>query len=281
MKRGWKIFWIVCGALASLGVVLCIVSLVLGVTMDQIRIRAGEGVGFHGLLKFEAGLEDDMEKTYEGITRIDADVYAGTVKILPGEGTDVSVETKEISRRLNLEIRQEGEELKIDTDEHVWGINDDGEGLILIYIPRERMLDQATVELKAGTLYIEDLQAQELSVDTGAAEAVLENVRAKEADIACGVGSVTGSGCFSEAAEIEVGVGSLEFTLTGAEEDYNYALNVGVGEVEIGGSRYSGVGTGKEIDNKAARSISVDCGTGSAKIIFDERLQKTWDAGGV
>ena len=37
MKKGWKIFWIVCGSLAGLGLVLCMASLALGVTTDQIR----------------------------------------------------------------------------------------------------------------------------------------------------------------------------------------------------------------------------------------------------
>ena len=95
------------------------------------------------------------------------------------------------------------------------------------------------------------------------------------ADIDCGVGSVTGNGCISSELDADVGVGSLEFTLAGTETDYDYAISVGVGEVKCGGSRYSGLGFAKEIDNHAGRTVEIDCGAGSAAVSLTGRLITT------
>ena len=82
-------------------------------------------------------------------------------------------------------------------------------------------------------------------------------------------GNIAGSGCAAEELDADVGVGSLEFTLTGPEENYDYDISVGVGEVRCGQEDFSGLGARKEIDNHAGRLIKIDCGAGSAVIDFD------------
>ena len=84
MKKGWKIFWIVCGILAGVGVVFCVIALALGVTTDRIRIRIGDGIG---IVRDESDVTyaEDIRETYNGVEKIDAYVYAGTVKILPAD----------------------------------------------------------------------------------------------------------------------------------------------------------------------------------------------------
>lgn len=37
MKKGWKIFWIVCAVTAAIGFVCCVIAKVLGVTTDMIE----------------------------------------------------------------------------------------------------------------------------------------------------------------------------------------------------------------------------------------------------
>ena len=45
MKKGWKIFWIVCAATAAIGFVCCVIAKVLGVTTDMIEGRFPHGIG--------------------------------------------------------------------------------------------------------------------------------------------------------------------------------------------------------------------------------------------
>lgn len=43
MKKGWKIFWIVCGVTFISGLVCCIISLSLGVTTEAISMHFPKG----------------------------------------------------------------------------------------------------------------------------------------------------------------------------------------------------------------------------------------------
>ena len=268
MKKGWKIFWIVCGILAGVGVVFCVIALALGVTTDRIRIRIGDGIG---IVRDESDVTyaEDIRETYNGVEKIDAYVYAGTVKILPADVPAVTVETDGISEELGFESGMDGTELKITTREHLWRINNVGIGTIYIYIPNDLTLDDISMKLGAGNLYIEEIHANEMSVDAGTGEAVLQNVQAQKMGLQCGVGNIAGSGCAAEELDADVGVGSLKFTLTGPEENYDYDISVGVGEVRCGQEDFSGLGARKEIDNHAGRLIKIDCGAGSAVIDFD------------
>ena len=44
MKRGWKIFWIVCAVCLVIGIVCCAASFVMGVTVEAIENRFPNGI---------------------------------------------------------------------------------------------------------------------------------------------------------------------------------------------------------------------------------------------
>ena len=48
MKRGWKIFWIVCAVCAGIGLVCCSIAFIMGVTVEAIENRYPNGFGFVG-----------------------------------------------------------------------------------------------------------------------------------------------------------------------------------------------------------------------------------------
>lgn len=268
MKRGWKIFWLACGIVASVGVVFCVIGLALGVTTEKIRLRVDHGIGIV-MDEEDITLAEDIRETYGGVRKIDASIYAGTVEILPGDVQEVTVETDGISEQLGFQTNMDGDELKITTRKNLWRISHVGTGTIHIYIPRDMTLDELSMELGAGSLYMEQISAESISVDSGAGEAEVYDIRAAEAKLQCGVGRVSGSGYVSEELKIDVGVGELEFTAAGREEDYDYDIDVGVGDVQCGDDDFSGLGAERKIDNGAGRTITLDCGAGSAVVIFD------------
>lgn len=275
MKKGWKIFWVICGLLAGVGVVFCVIGLALGVTTDKIRLQVDRGIGIV-MDEDGVGLAEDIRKTYEGVKKIDADVYAGTVEIIPEDVTDVTVETDGISQALGFQADVDGDDLKITTKKNLWRTNHVGTGTVYIYIPQNLVLDDLSIELGIGSLYMENICAARMSVDAGTGEAQVYDIQASEAALQCGVGSVTGSGCISEKLDIEVGVGELDFTAAGNEEDYDYDIDVGVGDVQCGAAEFSGLGAERKIDNGAGRMISIDCGAGSAVISFDGTRHYEW-----
>lgn len=268
MEKGWKIFWMACGIIAAVGVVFCVIGLALGVTTEKIRLRVDHGIGF---VTDEGNiiLAEDIRETYGGVRKIDARIYAGTVEILPGDVREVTVETDGISKQLGLQTSMDGDELKITTRENLWRISHVGTGTIYIYIPRDLTLDELSVDLGAGSLYLEQISAENLSVDSGAGEADAYDIRVAEAELHCGVGRISGSGYVSEELKADVGVGKLEFTAAGREKDYDYDIDVGVGDVRCGDDDFSGLGAERKIDNGAGRTITIDCGAGSAVVNFD------------
>jgi len=50
----------------------------------------------------------------------------------------------------------------------------------------------------------------------------------------------------------ECGLGELDLTMTGTQEDYNYDLECGVGNLDVGSDSYSGLGREKSISNTGA-----------------------------
>ena len=56
--------------------------------------------------------------------------------------------------------------------------------------------------------------------------------------------------------------------MKGSEEDYNYRIECGMGNVTVGSSSYGGVACEKNIDNGSAYDFDLDCGMGNVEIMF-------------
>ena len=107
MKRRWKIFWTVCGITAAIGLACCIAALALGVTAEMIEGRFPGGFGL------VSGGKMSSQESYTGVRKIDMDLSAGDVEVLPTDGHEVVVETEVISRRLGFASNMEEDELEI------------------------------------------------------------------------------------------------------------------------------------------------------------------------
>ena len=70
--------------------------------------------------------------------------------------------------------------------------------------------------------------------------------------------------------EADCGVGEIDINLKGQEEDYDYEVSCGVGDVKIGSHSYSALGNDKNIDNNADNTITLDCGVGQIRVMFQQ-----------
>ena len=123
----------------------------------------------------------------------------------------------------------------------------------------------------AGTVYLNrDIETEKLSVEMGAGEFESKNpVTAREADLEIGTGSMTFADLSAKKIDGECGLGELDLTLTGTQEDYNYDLECGVGNLDVGSDSYSGLGREKTISNKGAdRKLDLECGMGNISVDF-------------
>lgn len=161
---------------------------------------------------------------------------------------------------------------------------------ITLYVPEGFHFAEADVELGAGVLEFEELdageasfevgagqivcsdslKAEELTLEVGMGEIQVDGMDVEQLDAEVGMGSLILNGGISEKADVDCSMGSIEMTLNGSEEDYNYNLESAMGSVEIGSYSVSGLAGEKKINNKAARDITMSCSMGSIEINFTE-----------
>lgn len=289
MKKGWKIFWIICGSCVGIGLVCCMAALIMGVTIETIEDRFPYGFSFpfhiHDIdmvddyeyeeRKDVSVAEGDDLQTFKNVRTIEMYVCAGEVEVrrTSDAADEITVETENIDKCLKLQYYMDGDELKIKTRKKITHVNNaNGVGKIYVSIPENYVLEEAELDLLAGSLYVEDINARELSVDVGAGEAAIDKFTADEVSLNCGTGAIMTAGSVGKEANIECGIGQITFTAQGSQSDYNYEITCGIGEVICGEDTYSGLGSKRERDNHASKEMDIDCGIGNVTVNFSDEL---------
>ena len=128
--------------------------------------------------------------------------------------------------------------------------------------------------VKEGTLHIEG--GNRIGLNSGEGRLVItlpKDYQFEEVDIQIGAGKATVEMLNTKEFDAEVGAGTLTMTIPGVETDYNYELECGVGEIQVGGEKYGGLGKEKEVDNPdATKHFTVECGAGKVEIQFLEEI---------
>lgn len=294
MKRGWKIFWIVCAVLAGLGLVLCLAGVVTGATLEGVRsvLSSGETVDddeWHDEADDDTdqkkapdsvGTEDAAEvtqstdvKEFTGVRELEIEVSYLEVEIEEYEGDTIRVDTSGIDQDLCSELVVDaGEELKIEVkNKSKWEkFFKNHTGTLRIQIPEDYFLGEVSIEVGAGELRVEDITAGELSIKVGAGSAVVDWFTADKIGVDCGAGEAEITGDAGRKIQIECGVGSAIYHASGRQEDYNYTLECGIGEVTVGRDSYSGLARKTQIDNNGNVIMEIECGIGEVNVIFEQ-----------
>ncbi|MDE7114318.1 MAG: DUF4097 domain-containing protein, partial [Acetatifactor sp.] len=129
------------------------------------------------------------------------------------------------------------------------------------------------VELSLGAGQIDwqsTLGASEVEIELGAGDINLADLTVDKLTAEVGMGSLEVTGDIREKADVNCAMGNIDLTLAGAENSFNYEVEVAAGNVTIGGKTYSGLAKEKDIDNDALRDISVECAMGNISISFNE-----------
>lgn len=160
-------------------------------------------------------------------------------------------------------------------------------GSITLYLPSGYRFQEVDLELGAGKMIIEEMQADDFSAEVGAGQLVVRNLSAYQAELDCGMGqmqlsdmqagnvsaavgmgSIELDGSVSGDLEADCSLGELKLTLTGKQADFNYELTCGMGELKVGDDSYSGMAQEKQIDNHADKNMQLECAMGSVKVEF-------------
>ncbi len=249
--------------------------------------------GFHvgGSMVFEdtADMEFDEGKNMEfaagDIKNLDIELAAGTFEIVEGDEDKIIIRSAK-----KIRASQSGNTLKIDTGKgvkvHFFGISDEGNH-VEITLPKGKEFHTIDLEIGAGTMNVDTLVGEDLELEIGAGEiivdelacekakisvgagkAVIDNGIAEELDLDVGMGEIWYAGSLAGDLDADCGMGNMDVRLDAKEEDYDYKIDVGMGNITVGNASYGGMAQSKEIDNDADSEMDLDCGMGNIKVHF-------------
>ena len=161
---------------------------------------------------------------------------------------------------------------------------------LTLYIPEGTTLSKVEVELGAGQVIIDGLNAETVSLEVGAGQIQAKNIQAGKLEVSVGAGQIelpgmkvdelkaeigmgelVGSGSIDKSADLECSMGNLELTLTGSQKDFNYQLEVAAGNLDLGSNSYSGLATEQKLLNPTAvKTMDIECAMGNVTISFEE-----------
>lgn len=312
MKKRWKIFWIVCGSMFLIGIICCSVSWGMGTTLTDIAHQFPYGIGWVSEDKTYSDPDDDDDDddidddiddeqddwdddddderrdnmngianilenngkaSYKDINSIKSNVYAGSIHLKKGTGTDViTVESIDINEKLGFRAFEKDGILYLTSNKKIKKSNNIGKGTITVTIPENKAFNEIELNMKAGKLKADQIRTNNLEVNAGAGEVNILDFQAEQAEFVCGAGSVTASGDAGRKLEADCGVGELLLNLKGVKEDYNYDLECGIGEIRCADESYSGFGKDYTIDNHAAKNMEIECGIGQITVKYMNQM---------
>lgn len=244
----------------------------------------------------------ELEDTVEEVMSLDFDISLASVQIETGDNFHVSIRNmpedayKSYVQNGTWVIREDensdnfvnlfGLKLPIHSNMISLSYKDDSYPKIIITIPEGFHADKIKLRMDAGTIYADKLSGDNVDIEVGAGsmhvkeliannyadmecgvgELVVDDMKAGDVNLDCGFGSIRIDGSILGDCYAESGVGNIALNLEGNEEDYNYTIDCGIGNVILNESNYSFTAN-KTIRNKdAIGSFDLDCGIGQIEL---------------
>lgn len=222
-----------------------------------------------------SGNQEDVSD-FQGVREIQLEVTYLKVIVKEGDGDDVLVDASQVNSRLRdrLVYGQESGELTIEAKDHsFWKqISKTNAGKLVIQLPKDRAMEDVSLEVGAGQLIIEQINTGCLDINVGAGQAVVKQFEVKDLNIDCGAGQAELSGTVARKAEVDCGVGEVVMNLSGTQNEYDYELDCGIGELRVGSDSYTGLGSKRHIDNGTGKKMEINCGIGRVEVSFGKTL---------
>lgn len=163
---------------------------------------------------------------------------------------------------------------------------------ITLYVPEnwaDNRLEKVNMELGAGVMQMDGIAADKVLLEVGAGQIEISEITADTLDISVGMGEIIVGemsvekllgevgmghlyleGAIYDKADVECAMGSLEMVVEGTQNDFNYDVECGMGNITIEDKSFSGVAQERDIDNGASKKMLVECAMGDVNISFTE-----------
>ena len=175
--------------------------------------------------------------------------------------------------------------IRTTTSSRAW--NDWNSCKVTLYVPEGYHYKEADIELGAGELEFESLDADKISLGVGAGQISANGLRADSLEMEIGMGQIDIRDVNVKDLEAEIGMGNLmvegniegnvdancsmgnlKLMINGSQQDFNYKLDGALGNINLGSESYGGLGVSKRIDNGAQKNMEIGCEAGNITIKF-------------
>lgn len=270
MKKGWKIFGIICASLAGLGIVLCVVGFTIGATDKDVRSALRKGARFVR----DKDFYDEIDQTDLQVTssmdlpstkEINVEVDKMLVEVVPTEDKKIRMENL-TTEEVQLIASEDEESVEIKTTGKINKATDGGK--LILYIPKNLQLPEISIHVGEGKINLNGVQAKELDLELERGEINAFDFEVEELSVSCGLSVANVRGIVQKNVDLDCGAGVINFETKGTQTDYNYEIEAGIGEIRLGGQKFSGIAVEKTINNHAEKEMGVDCGAGKVNVKF-------------
>lgn len=242
MTTAQKIIKLVANAFA----IFLIVAIISGLLSAGFSI-----LGAIGVIDKKNELLEDLkiisENNIDEISSLKLDLKSSNLQIKTGEEFEVKTNNPRTEY-----INTDGN-IKIQDNNAKWHFGNNKLATIIIYLPENKTLDEITMNIGAGTISIDTLEAQNLSLDLGAGNITIENLmifknakinggagnininsgKISNVDLDLGIGETNIKADITGKSKIDTGIGTLNLYLMSAQENYKLHIDKGVGHVKF------------------------------------------------
>lgn len=297
-SKRWKVFWIVCGILAAVGIVLAVAGTILG-GFGILRSREDENIirrwlnrigitnevtvsseldniddlgdiGFFTDSEYVSGeVNGDTVTDFYGINELDIELAGMGVYVLPYDGDSIIVDTSYCrdDLRKRIHVWQEDTELKVEMEDG-GRLTTENSGVMYISVPRGTYFQKISVDAQAGFIEMTEVEADQMLASAGAGQVVLTSFSVRSLEAECGAGQIVLEGEVTDRVDLQCDLGNIQCTLPGSSDAYNYEVNCDLGEVMINGESYSSFHNRIKADHGSGSEIKAECNLGSIELMF-------------
>ncbi len=245
----------------------------------------------------EALAETSFRESYKDVESINLQVAYGQVIIQSGD--TFSIDASHVAENSLKSYVENGTwyiEENYYTNRSVFGFNislgnigrwnRDYNPKIVITVPESFQAESFQIEVDAGDVQIDSINAKEGEISVGAGRVTVDHIKIenesrysvdagkmtlndvdlKDINLSCGVGQVTVKGKLTGNNDISCDLGDIELYLEGDSKDYSYDINSDIGNITVDGRKYyNGLSS---IDNETGNNLNLDCGIGKITVDF-------------
>lgn len=201
---------------------------------------------------------------FRGIKRLEVDVQNAQITIFATESTK---EFTYYSNRENSIAKVDGSTLKLEDRSN---IRDKME--LELYIPIG-VLKEIEIEAINGNLVADKIIADNVNMEIDNASVQIEELVVEDkAELQINAGQMVVGFYSGTNLETECAMGSIMVVCEGKQEDYNYDLECGMGQIQIQDNIYSGIGNDLQTSGESKKSIKAECAMGEIILEFPNHM---------